>query len=494
MLSELVAAALDRGAPKSLTHQIYDAIRRLILAGTLKAGSRLPASRELAGDLAVARNTVIDAYAQLIAEGYLESRVGSGSYVSSTLPDDRPERSRAGAVQKVSAPVARGRSGGKRALSARAEGVLSEPSLMEGGAFAPCVPDLTFFPFTLWQRMLSKQWRHVQMRDTQYAQPGGHPELRAAVAEYLQLLRQVNCSPEQVIIVNGAQHGLDLCARLLADAGDRVWVEDPGYPGARRIFRAANLEMVPIPIDEEGLAPTAKHWSAPPRLTYITPSHQFPLGMVMSLKRRRDLLQRASRHKSWIIEDDYDGEFRFSGKPIASLQGIDDADRVIYLGTFSKALFPGLRLGYMVVPASICERFALASARLNLEGRWVEQGTLAAFIREGHFGSHIRRMRMVYAERHGALADVWRRELGDAAPLYGADTGMHVVAELPRGKDKRMSDEAGKIGVVAQSLNSLFLGTPSRSGLVLGYGAVHEKAIKQHGATLARLIAGTLRK
>jgi GntR family transcriptional regulator/MocR family aminotransferase len=492
MLSELVAAALDRGASTTLTHQIYESMRRLILAGTLKAGQRLPASRELAGDLSVARNTVIDAYAQLVAEGYVESRVGSGSFVSPTLPDEIPARTRSRREAVTPQPAAAKSRTSKRALSARAEGVLAEPSLMEGGAFAPCVPDLTYFPFDLWQRILSKHWRNVQLRDTQYAQAGGHPDLRAAIAEYLQLLRQVRCAPEQVIIVNGAQQGLDLCARLLADAGDRVWVEDPGYPGARRMFRASNLDMVPIPVDEDGMAPSAGHWTTPPRLMYVTPSHQFPLGMVMSLKRRRELLQRAARHGAWIIEDDYDGEFRFSGKPIASLQGIDASDRVIYLGTFSKALFPGLRLGYMVVPASICERFALAAARLNLEGRWVEQGTLAAFIREGHFGSHIRRMRLVYAERHAVLAEVWRRELGNAAPLSGAETGMHVVAALPRRTDKRMSAEAAGIGIIAQSLNSLFLGAPTRSGLVLGYGAVHERAIKQHGAALARLVAAKL--
>ncbi len=482
MLSELLSARLDRAAAATLRRQLYDALRELILAGRLKAGQRLPASRELAGDLGVARNTVIDAYAQLTAEGYLAGRIGAGTFVAETLPDLPPAP-----APKLPAPSRR-----KLRLSQRAEAVLLEPAIEQGGAFAPCVPDLTLFPFGEWQRLLSRAWRRVRTRDTHYAEPGGHPELRAAIAEYLQIARQVNCTPQQVVIVNAAQQGLDLAARLLADAGERVWVEDPGYPGARRVFRAGNLEVVPIGLDEEGIAPSAEDWRAPPRLIYVTPSHQFPLGTVMSLARRRELLDRAARHDSFIIEDDYDGEFRFTGRPIASLQGIDDASRVIYLGTFSKALFPGLRLGYMVLPEAIAERFAYAAGQLNFEGRQVEQAALAAFIREGHFGSHVRRMRMVYGERSRLMAEVWQHALGDASPLVGTDTGMHAVAMLPRGRDRAISEAAAAEGIIAQSLASFCLARPRQGGLVLGYGAVHEKDIRRLGAKLAQVVARSL--
>jgi GntR family transcriptional regulator/MocR family aminotransferase len=489
LLSELITAQLDRDAADTLSGQVYDAIRQLILHAALRPGHRLPSSRQLAQDLGLGRNTVINAYLRLADEGYVESRVGAGSFVASTLPESQLHAPpvRAGAAARTlarRAPV-------RTSLSARGQAILDETVIWEGGGFAPCVPELSEFPFQIWQRLLNKAWRQMRLSDTRYGAPGGHPELRAAIAEHVQLARQVRCQPHQVVIVNGAQHGIDLCARLLADVGERVWMEDPGYPGARRVFHAANLELIPIRLDEEGMAPTARQWKQPPRLIYITPSHQFPTGVVMSLRRRRELLEAAARHGSWIIEDDYDGEFRFAGKPIASLQGIADAQQVIYLGTFSKVLFPGLRLGYLVLPESIAERFAQASAQLGFEGRQVTQAALAAFMREGHFAAHIRRMRMVYAQRGELLVQVWRKELGKLAaqaPLSGADTGMHMIAELPPGSDAAISAAALEQGVVAQSLSSLFYGKPNRSGLVLGYGAVHEQEIRRQGALLARLV------
>ncbi len=493
MLRERIAAQLDRNASANLGEQVYDVIRQLILAATLAPGQRLPSSRQLAADLAVARNTVIDAYAQLCDEGYVESRVGAGSFVAATLPETRlhalPGRSghaRAGLPAANAPAAARQRT---PTLSLRAKAVLAETAILDGGVFAPCEPDVAQFPFQVWQRLLGKAWRQVRSSDARYAAPGGHPELRAAIAEHVQLARQVRCTPRQVVIVNGAQQGLSLCATLLADAGDRVWVEDPGYPGARRVFRAADLDLVNIGIDAEGMAPTKEQWRAPPRLAYITPSHQFPTGVVMSLRRRRELLAAAAECKSWIIEDDYDGEFRFSGRPIASLQGIDVAERVIYLGTFSKALFPGLRLGYLVLPESICDQFSLASAQLAFEGRQVTQAALAAFMREGHFSAHIRRMRLVYAARRELFSQVWQAQLGELAPLTGADTGIHLVAQLPPGEDVKISELAQAIGIAAQALSSFYAGRPDRGGLVIGYGGVHEQDIRRHGKALAQLVS-----
>jgi GntR family transcriptional regulator/MocR family aminotransferase len=487
VLSERIAAQLDRDAAANLGEQVYDVIRQLILAAVLVPGQRLPSSRQLAADLAVARNTVIDAYARLSDEGYVESRVGAGSFVAATLPE----------TSLLALPV--GASSGKatraapmQTLSRRAKAVLGETAILDNGVFAPCEPDVSQFPFQLWQRLLSKTWRQVRSSDARYARPGGHPALREAIAEHIQIARQVRCTARQVVIVNGAQQGLAMCAMLLADAGDRAWVEDPGYPGARRVLRAADMELVPVGVDAEGMAPQAEQWRAPPRLLYITPSHQFPTGVVMSLRRRRELLDAAARHGSWIIEDDYDGEFRFSGRPIASLQGIDNAQRVIYLGTFSKALFPGLRLGYLVLPETICDQFSLASAQLAFEGRQVEQAALAAFMREGHFSAHIRRMRMIYAARRELLALVWREELGELAPLTGADTGIHLVAQLPDGVDAVVSEQAQALGMAAQALSSFYAGAPGNSGLVIGYGGVHEQDIRRHGKALAQLVLKNL--
>ncbi len=489
MLSERIAAQLDRDAAANLGEQVYEVIRQLILAATLPPGQRLPSSRQLASDLAVARNTVIDAYARLGDEGYVESKVGAGSFVAPTLPEARmhaPKVKDEGGKAAKQAPAA------PASLSRRAHAVLAETAILDNGVFAPCEPEVAQFPFLVWQRLLGKAWRQVRSSDARYAMPGGHPGLRAAIADHVQLARQVRCTPRQVVIVNGAQQGLAMCAMLLGDAGERVWVENPGYPGAPRVFRAADMELVPIAVDGEGMAPQAAQWQQPPRLVYITPSHQFPTGVVMSLRRRRELLEAAARHGSWIIEDDYDGEFRFSGRPIASLQGIDNAERVIYLGTFSKALFPGLRMGYLVLPESICEQFCLASAQLAFEGRQVEQAALAEFMREGHFAAHIRRMRMVYAARRELLVQVWRDTLGEQAPLSGADTGIHLVAELPAGMDRAISEQAQSLGIAAQALSTFCTGKAERSGLVIGYGGVHEQDIRRHGKALAQLVRQAL--
>lgn len=485
MLSEQIAAQLQRAGPMPLAGQVYEAVRALVLSAVLKPGQRLPPSRQLAHDLDVSRNTILAAYARLADEGYLAGRVGAGSYVAATLPEARLHA-------RPGAAAMRGDVEGGQGLSQRANAVLAEAVIADGAAFAPCVPDVSHFPFAVWQRLLSRAWRDVRMADVRYAQAGGLPALRAAIASHVQLARQVRCTPEQVVVVNGAQHGLDLCARLLADHGECAWVEDPGYPGARRMFRAAGLELQPIPVDDEGMAPLPRHWQQPPRLIYLTPSHQFPTGAVMSLRRRRTLLEAAASHGAWIIEDDYDGEFRFEGRPIASLQGIDRAARVVYLGTFSKAMFPGLRLGYLVLPEGVAERFMQAASRLSFEGRQVTQAALAAFMEEGHFAAYIRRTRLLYAQRRALFAQVWRDELGDLAPLTGTDAGMHVIASLPAGRDAEISRLAAQQGIAAQALSGFYLGQPDRHGLVLGYGAVDEEAIRREGRTLARIVRAAL--
>jgi GntR family transcriptional regulator / MocR family aminotransferase len=485
MLADTLAAGLRRDAGTPLTLQVCERLRGLIVEGALGPGQKLPASRQLAADLALGRNTIVDAYARLAAEGYLEARPGSGSFVAAKVPHyEMPPARRAASPARAAAWPA--------VLSSRAEAVLGEPSIVTGAAFSTCSPDVTSLRLDIWHRLLGKSWREARLCDTQYAAPGGHPALRCAIADHLRLTRQVRCSPEQVVIVNGAQQGLELCARFLAERGDLAWVENPGYPGARRAFGAAELRMQAIPVDAQGMAPQEAHWTRPPRLIHVTPSHQFPTGVEMSLERRLALLARVAQDDGWIVEDDYDGEFSLGGRPIASLQGMDAADRVIYLGTFSKVLFPALRLGYLVLPPALAERFALAAARLLLEGRQLTQLALARFIEAGHFASHIRRMRRVYAQRRQVLEEVWRRELGEAAPLSGTTTGMHVVAGLPPGLDEPLSEAARARGIVAQSLASLSAGAAPHSGLVLGYGAAHDQEVRDRGTELARLVAARL--
>ncbi|WP_284614889.1 PLP-dependent aminotransferase family protein [Aquabacterium humicola] len=490
LLADALAAALDRAATGTLAQQLGEQLRRLIADGRLRPGQRLPASRQLAAELQLGRNTVIEAYNRLADQGYLDTRTGAGCFVADPVP---PYEMPAAAPMSPPAPATgTGPRPGATGLSRRGAAVLREPGIAQGGAFAPCVPDLQHFPHRHWQRLVAQVWRGSRASDLGYAGRGGDPQLRRLIAEHVQLTRQVRCTPEQVLIVDGAQQGLDLVARFAADPGALAWVEDPGYPGARRAFAAAGLRMCPIPVDAQGLAPQDSDWHEPPQLVYVTPSHQFPLGVEMDVARRRALLAAAARHGSWIVEDDYDGEFRLSGAPVPSLQGLDTADRVIYVGTFSKVLFPALRLGYLVLPPALAEPFVGASARLLLQGRQPEQRALAAFIGEGLFAAHIRRMRQVYAERRDRLAQVWQRELGEAAPLLGTTTGMHLSVPLPMAIDDRaLGAQAAAQGIVAQAL-SHFSALDRCRGLVLGYGAAHERAIDAQGAALARLVADTL--
>lgn len=487
LIADALTAQLRRDAPVALSLQLGEALRRLIADGALKPGDRLPPSRRLAVELALGRNTVIETYERLAAEGYLRTRQGAGCFVATAPPryemDGAPPASAADAGGATAT-----------ALSSRARAVLAEATIVDDGPFAPCTPDLSLLRFDIWQRLLGRAGREARLADTQYASPGGHPRLREAIAEHLLLTRQVRCTAAQVVVVDGAQHGLDLCARLLAEPGERVWVEDPGYPGARRAFAAAGLHLAPVGLDAEGMAPTAAQWrDEPPRLIYLTPSHQFPTGIEMSVARRRALLAGATAG-TLVLEDDYDGEFRLSGAPVPSLQGMAP-ERVVYLGTFSKVLFPALRLGYVVLPPALAEPFARAAARLTLRGRLIEQAALAEFMAQGHFAAHIRRMRVVYAERRALLEQVWRAELGDAVPLVGTTTGMHMSAPLPAGVASAVVAEAAAAGIAVQSLQDLTLDRATAvGGLVLGYGSAHDEQLRTQGRALARIVAGAMRR
>jgi GntR family transcriptional regulator / MocR family aminotransferase len=488
------ANALDAGAGVPLYRQLYEDIRGAILSGQLKAGTRLPSTRELAGDLRVSRNTVMNAFEQLLSEGYVEGHTGSGTFVSRVLPDEllnaRTGQRRAGRARPT-----------RRTLSARGALLASTPvnvSRMTGRArpFRPGTPALDAFPFETWARLSAKHWRRPRRDLLNYGDPAGHARLRAAIAEYLGAARAVRCEPEQVVVVGGAQQALDLAARVLLDPGDAAWVEEPGYLGAKGALKGAGARLVPVPLDEQGMdveAGTALEPSA--RLAYVSPSHQYPSGVTMSLPRRLALIEWASRAGAWILEDDYDSEYRYAGRPLAALQGLDTEGRVIYIGTFSKVLFPALRLGYAVVPPDLAEAFGAARALSDRQSPAVEQVVLADFLEEGHFARHVRRMRALYASRQEVLVEAARRELRGLLEVETSPAGLHLVGWLPEGMDDQEAARAAEAhGVDVQPISAFCLTTPKRRGLVLGYAGYDADEIREGVQRLAAALGSCARQ
>ena len=478
---------IDPSARVPLYQQLYDELRTAILTGRLAPGARLPATRELATTLGVARNTVLNAFDQLLAEGYLEGRVGDGTYVTRVLPDDLLY-ARAGWRPAPRLNPKGHRLSHQGALLAAAP---ANPVLHEGPprVFRPFVPALDSFPIALWAQLIARRYRRSGHSLLNASSSVGYPPLRAAIASYLGAARAVRCDPDQVMIVAGAQQALDLTARVLLDPGDSVWVEEPGYWGARGAFRGVGARLVHVPVDAEGLDVAAgRACCATARLAYVTPSHQFPLGMTMSLARRLALLQWASQAGAWVLEDDYDSEYRYVGRPLAALQGLDSAGRVIYLGSFSKVLFMGLRLGYLVVPPDLVETFVRARMLMDLRPPTLEQAVLTDFIVEGHFGRHIRRMRNLYAERQAILVDAVRQELAGLLSMTAAESGMHLVGWLPAGVDDQVAaHQAADYDVVVPPLSAYYSVAPPRGGVLLGYAAFSESEIRTGVQRLARV-------
>ncbi|KGW86363.1 aminotransferase class I and II family protein [Burkholderia pseudomallei MSHR332] len=447
VLSDWLAQRIVRGGgAQPIYRQLHRLLQQAILTRELPAGARVPSSRLLAAELGIARNTVTQVYEQLALEGYVSSATGRGTFVADSAPDEivgAPADSPPG-LPGPGLPGARGAAAGtgaaagigfdptlepgaaRRSLSARGARLVGGAgvSKRQGGAFMPGVPDVSRFPARVWTRLHNKYWRRLRPELLTYAPGGGLAPLREALADYLRTSRSVRCAPEQIIVTTGIHQSIDLAVRLLTDPGDVIWTEDPCYWGVRSVMHVSGLTTRPIPVDEEGIAPAAADFAAPPKLMLVTPSHQYPLGMVMSLARRRMLLEYARQHGAWIIEDDYDSEFRYGSRPLASLQGLDTAGQVIYVGSFSKTLFPGLRVGYLVAPEPLAESFATASAELYREGQLLQQAVLAEFIAEGHFVSHIRKMRTLYGQRRQTLLDALARRYGDALPAVGGDAGL----------------------------------------------------------------------
>lgn len=483
--AHLASIALDQGSAQPLNRQLYFAIREAILDARLQPGTRLPSTRALADDLAVSRNTVMAAFEQLFAEGYIEGRVGAGSFVSRELPEETLH-ARAALV------AGKGKGGSAPGLSARGAYLAS---LREEGsrprAFSPGLPELAAFPFEEWARLLAKYWRDPPRSFLIGGDPAGHKPLREAIAHYLGAARAVSCTPDQVFVVSGAQQALDLTARVLIDPGDTVWIEEPGYPGLRGALIASGAVLAPVPVDAEGLDVEAgRAIAARARMACVSPSHQYPLGATMSLSRRLALLEWASAADAFVLEDDYDSEYRYAGKPLAALQGLDADGRVVYVGTMSKVMFPGLRLGYMVVPAHLVPAFRAVRGLADTHPPMIIQPALAEFIEAGHLSAHIRRMRALYADRQRLLIEASREHLAPWLSVEPDEAGMHLVATLRAGMDDRtVTRLAREHGVEAPALSSYYRSLPPRQGLLLGYAGVGEGEIGSATRRLAEACA-----
>lgn len=464
------------GLGKPLNRGLYACIRGAILDGSLAPATRLPPQRDLADELGLSRNTVMFAYEQLLAEGYLRARTGSGTFVADTAPE-----------RYLNAIAAAASDSGPRetpGLSPRGRRLLANASASptQWGAFMPGVPDLRRFPHRRYAQIAARLWRQPPPEWLSYGHGGGLPALREAIAAHLRVARSVRCDAEQVLITEGIHQAIDLVVRLLGSPGDGAWVEEPSYWGIRGVLQVSDIGMVPMPVDDEGLTlpePGEGRDRAPPRFIFVTPSHQYPMGAVMSLKRRRALLELARQHGSWIVEDDYDSEFRFSGQPIPSLQGMEPDAPVIYIGTFSKTLYPGLRMGYMVLPRELADAFQTAHADLYRAGHLMTQATVAEFMQAGDYAAHIRRMRPLYARRRAALSALIERYLGPGAlNAQGSNAGLHLVLRLPDDADDVAVTAAARArGIVVRPLSKYYLGKSVRKGLLLGYACVPEEDI-----------------
>jgi GntR family transcriptional regulator/MocR family aminotransferase len=473
--AQLHTLDLDPARQTPLHQQLFLNLRDAILEGRLKPGTRLPSSRSLAVDLSISRNTVLTAYDQLTAEGYLVSRVGAGSYISDQLPEDLLERKssgHAGRTQHRDIYLS------KMALPFKGRSVREN---YRGLPFSPGLPALDEFPFEDWARLLARHWRRPK-REFLVGNPiGGAKVLREAIASHLGQTRAVRCHADQVIILSGSQQALHLVVRAFAEPGDAIWMEEPGYPGIRDSIIAAGATPVPVPVDEEGFSLDKARSLAPEaRLACISPSHQYPLGQTMSLPRRLELLEWAKSEGRFILEDDYDSEYRYTGRPLSSLQGLDDDNRVIYVGTMSKVMFSGLRIGYMVVPEDLMDVFLALRRNIDSHSPSVPEAALADFISEGYLAAHIRRMRLLYERRQDFLVNLLRDKLKDYIQVDPQESGMHLVAFLsPDVSDKSVEAEANRQGMLVRALSGFYNERTDQNGLILGFAGTSEKEMPQ---------------
>lgn len=481
---------LDSRGREGLQQQIYWGIRRAILERVIEPGARLSSSRALASDLGVSRTTSLLALEQLQAEGYLTTRAGSGTYVALELPDDPPRAPSEAKPGRTRHPPLSKRGEALVAARPASRRIPGPPRPFRLG-----IPAIDLFPVRLWGQLYGRRLRSVSVSRLDYGEPAGFVELRRAIAEHVRAARATRCEPDQVFVTAGAQRAMDLLCQLLLDPGDEAWMEEPGYPGARYALTAAGARIHPVPVDAHGLDVEAgARKAARARLVYVTPSHQFPLGVPMSLPRRLALLQWASRAGAWVIEDDYDAEFRYGARPIPCLHGLDVDGRVVYVGSFSKTLFPALRLGFMIVPADLHEKLVRARRASELHPPRLDQAVLADFMLEGHYERHLRRMRAAYRARLDALEQAAERSCGGALRLRHSRTGLHTVADVVDADARRVASAAFERGVEAMPLAAYHFGSrPGANALVLGFGGVRPDSLPDGMERLAAAIESARR-
>jgi GntR family transcriptional regulator/MocR family aminotransferase len=485
------AIAVDRASQLPLYRQLYDRLRSAILAGEIRPGARLPATRTVASELGVSRNTVLNVYEQLEAEGFVEGRTGSGTRVVMVIPVHLSSGS-----QTIRPLRMRGR---LDILSRRGHVLAAQGRFALRGSRPPAfdygVPALDRFPLAIWARLTARHLRRSHAGLLGYADPAGHQPLREAIAAYVSASRGVRCAFEQVVVVAGAQQALDLAARVLLNPGDAAWMEEPGYRGAQAALLANGAHVIPVPVDKEGLDVVEGSRRGAARFAYVTPAHQFPLGHVMSLQRRLTLLAWAAHMSAWVIEDDNDSEYRYDGHPIPTLFGLDREGFVIHVGTFAKTLFPSLRIGYLVLPPDLVDVFAAARAVAGWCCSTLDQAVLADFITDGHMARNVRRMRSLYAERRSALVDACTRRLDGIDGFEAPPVGMHAVVWLdPRLDDRRCAERALAHGVTVSPISEFCLEAPARPGLVLGYAAIDPASIEEAVGRLAVALAEVRRE
>jgi GntR family transcriptional regulator / MocR family aminotransferase len=477
--SFLPPVAIDSRSKTPLYRQMYDWFRGTIIDGRMRPGQRVPSTRSLSAELKISRIPVLNAYEQLLAEGYFETFVGAGTCVARSIPDDalRPQTAKSRKELQPSAG-----STGPRRMSRRGFELTNAPAqpwFDVSGAFRVSLPALDQFPIGVWSKLVARHSRNPPRGIMAYGDAMGYPPFREAIAEYLGAVRSVRCEPSQILVTTGSQQALQLAAQILLDPDDRVWMEEPGYLGARQAFVTVRAQLIPVRVDHDGMeVAEIIRRGGTARAVYVTPSHQYPMGTTMSATRRMLLLNWAARSGAWIIEDDYDSEYRFGSRPIASLQGLDTDARVIYVGTFSKVMFPALRLGYVVVPKDLVPAFSAARDAADIFSSTLYQAVMTDFIREGHFARHIRRMRMLYMDRRSTLIKAIQSQMGDLLEVIGDAAGMHLLALLPPGmNDVKVSRHAAQRRISVMPLSSCCLEPPARGGLILGYGGVNPHQI-----------------
>lgn len=498
-------AGIELDRRQGLSRQLYQALRVRVLDGRLASGTRLPASRDLAAALSISRNSVVRAYDQLYAEGFIEGRVGDGTYVAQLPETALP-------VKKLSTKVSTGFS---TALSTGLSTnwldlpVISSSKVIHSGAlkrveqhhlarppsgppraFRVGIPAFDLFPFEVWAKLNAAFWRKPDLQQLCYGAPEGDARLRGLIAAYLRSSRGMQCSAEQIVITSGAQQGISLCAQLLVEPGDGVAVENPGYRAAAHAFAVAGARLHGVSVDNEGIDCAALAGLSDCRLAYVTPSHQYPTGVIMSLARRLELLAWAERTQGWIVEDDYDGEYRYSGAPLAPLAALDRQGRVLYVGTFGKVAFPALRLGYLVLPKGLVDAFSQRRAVDMRHSEVSTQAVMAEFMAAGHFQRHIRRMRRAALSRRNALLAGWPVDIPGVGSLPSVAAGLHLTVRVDSvARERELIEQAASVDVEINGLSSYWLPDSSspeneRAGLVLGFAAVPEVAIE---AALVRL-------